>query len=345
MLIAFVYESDNIGELARWLAPDTEWLQRPLVYTVIALVGLPTDLGLAYYSGFVLERRHELSTQTARQFWTSYMKDVAFNGSIVLASTAILFLSLEDPNLWWLYNAAGMTIMLLLLIMVAPIYFRKRHEATPLDDPILVGRLQAMAERFGINISRVMVYRISKESKKANAYLAGLGNTKVIFLADTLIATLTTDEIVAVLAHELGHSKLLHQLRLLVVAPLAMLASFYGCHQVLLHLATVMGYSSIVAPEALPLMWLVMTFTNALAGPVMFYFVRRYEDEADLFALEHTKNPDAFIGAFHKLAKMNKTPESLPWWRELLMCDHPTIKHRIEAVNAWKEKQTLSLSY
>ena len=189
------------------------------VYLLLLLVtskGL--GIGLDYY-GFLLERRFRLSTQRFRPWAWDEVK--GFLVGLVLGSIVVevLYLTVREwPQHWWMLAWALFMVLFVVLAQLAPVVlFPIFYKFEPLDNEDLRRRLMVLSERAGTRVRGVYRWKLSEKSKKANAALTGLGATRRIILADTLLDNYTPDEIEAVLAHELGHHVHRHILKSIFV--------------------------------------------------------------------------------------------------------------------------------
>ncbi len=167
------------------------------------LAGVP----LAFYSGFVLEHRYDLSTQKIAGWVVDHLKAAALGFTLAAPGLSLLYAIIARwPEWWWAIGAAGASLVMLLLVnlgpvLILPLFFTLK----PLSRQDLRDRLIALAERAGARVVGVFEWTLGDRTKKANAALTGIANTRRILLADTLLADYSDDEIEVVLAHELAH--------------------------------------------------------------------------------------------------------------------------------------------
>src|SRR3984893_1080436 len=184
----------------------------------LLLIGKVLGLGLDYY-GFRLERKFQLSTQQFRSWLWDETK--GFLVGLVLAAIVVELLYLmirQSPQHWWIITWALFIVLLIVLAQIAPVVlFPIFYKFEPLDNEELKRRLIVLSERAGTRVRGVYKWHLSEKSKKANAALTGLGATRRIILADTLLDNYSDDEIEAVLAHELGHHVHRHILKSIFV--------------------------------------------------------------------------------------------------------------------------------
>src|SRR5271156_1801414 len=173
---------------------------------LLLLIGKVLGMGLDYY-GFRLERKFRLSTQRLRSWLWDEVK--GFLVGLVLAAIVVellYFMIRESPQHWWIITWALFIGLFILLAQLAPVVlFPIFYKFEPLDNEDLRRRLTQLSERAGTRVRGVYRWKLSEKSKKANAALTGLGGTRRIILADTLLDNYAPEEIEAVLAHELGH--------------------------------------------------------------------------------------------------------------------------------------------
>jgi STE24 endopeptidase len=171
---------------------------------------------------------------------------------------------------------------------------------------------------------------MSKETKKANAALVGLGKTRRIIIGDTLLDNFTYDEIEVVLAHELGHHKKKHIWKFLVFGTFITFVGLYFADMVMKNYLRYFGFNDISDIGAFPLLCLLVLVFSILAMPLQNGFSRYLERRADMFALKTTGKPRAFISTMTKLAEQNLSDTTPNKLIEILMYNHPPIAKRIK---------------
>lgn len=179
-------------------------------------------------------------------------------------------------------------------------------------------------------MSGVYSFDLSRETRKANAALTGLGKSRKIIISDTLLESFTGDEIEVVLAHELGHLVKHHMMKGIIVSAVVSVIGFY----IMAHIYSMYAaahHIQVYDLSALPFLALVMTIFGIIAMPIGNFYSRRVEHEADLFALDTTGMKKEFAMSMRKLGKMNLTPENPPEWIEKIFFSHPSIGKRIKA--------------
>lgn len=295
-------------------------------------------IGLDYY-GLRLERRYKLSAQKTRAWLWDEVK--SFLVGLVLAAIVVelLFFTMRQfPEHWWLIAWALFLALFVVAAQVAPlVLFPIFYKFEPLENEDLKQRLVRLSESAGTRVRGIYKWHLSEKSRKANAALTGLGATRRIILADTLLDNYSPDEIEAVLAHELGHHVHRHILKSMFVQAGITLLGFWAANYVL-HLAiedwnmfeTVSDFAN------LPLLILVSTILSFLLMPAMNAYSRFNERQADRYAFQSIRSVEPFITSMNKLAAQNLAERAPSKWVEWFFHSHPAISRRIAAAQAWK---------
>jgi STE24 endopeptidase len=204
-----------------------------------------------------------------------------------------------------------------------------------LDDEELRRRLVVLGERAGTRVRGVYRWKLSEKSKKANAALTGLGATRRIILADTLLDNYTPDEIEAVLAHELGHHVHKHILKSIFVQAGITLAGFWSANWVLHYAVDHHMFEQLSDFANLPLMVLVSVVLSLVLMPALNAYSRYNERQADRYAFESIASVEPFISSMNKLAEQNLAERTPSKWVEALFHSHPSISRRLAAAETW----------
>ena len=312
---------------------------------ILMLGGKVLGLGLDYY-GLRLERRFQLTTQKTRLWLWDEVK--GFLVALVLASftAELLYFTIrQSPQHWWLIAWAMFMVLFIVLAQVAPlILFPIFYKFEPLENEDLKQRLVRLSERAGTRIRGIYKWNLSEKSKKANAALTGLGATRRIILADTLLDHYSAEEIEAVLAHELGHHVHKHILKSIFVQAGITLFGFWAANFVL-HLSIEQWgmFDTLSDFSNLPLLVLVSTMLSLLLMPAMNAYSRFNERQADRYAFESIRSVQPFISSMNKLAAQNLAERTPSRWVEWLFHSHPAISRRVAAAEAW-QRPTLAAS-
>ncbi len=314
-----------------------------LIFYVIMLMLLTKLLGIGLdYYGFRLERSYHLSNQKLLGWLWDQVK--GFLVSIILASiVAVVLYSIlrEFAQHWWWYCWAVFLGLFVLMAQVAPVVlFPIFYKFEPLQNEDLKARLVRLSERAGTRVRGVYKWRLSEKSNKANAALTGLGATRRIILADTLLDNYSPEEIEAVLAHELGHHVHRHILKSIGVQAIVTLVGFWAANFVL-HFAVdrLHMFESLADFANMPLLVLVATVLSLFLMPSLNAYSRFNERQADRYAFRSISTVTPFISSMNKLASQNlaeRAPSRLVEW---LFHSHPAISRRVQAAEAWSRVQ------
>ena len=310
------------------------------LYVLMLLsIGKLLGLGLDYY-GFRLEHAFHLSNQKVRAWVWDETK--GFLVSAVLAAIVaevVYFLIRQFPQYWWLLAWAVVLGMFVLLAQLAPVVlFPLFYKFEPLENEELKSRLVRLGERAGTRVRGVYKWKLSEKSKKANAALTGLGATRRIILADTLLDHYSADEIEAVLAHELGHHVHRHILKSIAVQAGITFAGFWAASLVLDYAVERLQMFETLSDFAnLPLLVLVSTVLSFLLMPALNAYSRYNERQADRYAFQSIAAIDPFLSAMNKLADQNLAERSPSKFVEWFFHSHPAISRRVQAAQAWAE--------
>jgi STE24 endopeptidase len=309
----------------------------------IGIAGSVLSFPVSYYSGFYLEHKYNLSNQT---FWKWIWEN--FKGLIVslLIGIPILLTFYYVLNtfysLWWLPFAIIMFFISVVLSQIFPILiFPIFYKVTPIEDETLKEKIKSLGEKAGINVENVYKFNMSKNTKKANAAFTGLGKTKRIILGDTLLDKYSVEEIESVIAHELGHYKKKHIVKNIFIGTASSFLTLFIIALLYQNSLSWFGFDSITKVSALPLLALWSMLIGIIQTPLGNILSRKFEYEADEYAVIETKNPLAFKNTLEKLTDQNlgdKEPHPIVEW---FFYSHPSIKNRIDAINKFAEKNNL----
>jgi STE24 endopeptidase len=331
----------TLRDLALHGAFDYYTLAVFLYVLMLMLISKLLGLGPDFY-GFRLEHRYNLSNQKLRAWLWDEAK--GFLLSLTLAAIIVellYFIIREAPQSWWLIAWAAFLGLFVLLAQLAPIVlFPIFYKFEPLENEELKSRLVRLSERAGTRVRGVYKWNLSEKSKKANAALTGLGNTRRIILADTLLDHYSPDEIEAVLAHELGHHVHRHILKSIAVQAGITLVGFWAANWVLHYAVERWHMFDTLSDFAnLPLLVLVATLLGFLLLPALNAYSRYNERQADRYAFRSIASVEPFVSAMNKLAEQNLAERLPSRWVEWFFHSHPAISRRVAAAEAWTKTQ------
>ncbi len=319
-----------------------------LFYYVVFLSVLSKALGFGLdFYGFRLEHRFNLSNQRLG----SWLKDSLKGWLLGLVLATILCeivyaLIRTSPEHWWIFGWLIFLGLFVFFAQIAPVVlFPLFYKFVPLQNETLKERLMRLGERAGTRVRGVYEWKLSEKSKKANAALTGLGNTRRIILADTLLQNYSDDEIEAVLAHELGHHVHGHILKSIAVEALVTLAGFWAANLVLRYAIDQQHMFEHMSDFAnLPLLVLVSTGLSVLLMPALNAYSRFNERQADLYCWKSVQSIGPYVSAMEKLNQQNLSESHPSRVVEILFHSHPPVSKRIAAAEDWAKKHRPSLA-
>jgi glycerophosphoryl diester phosphodiesterase/Zn-dependent protease with chaperone function len=303
------------------------------LFILLHLIELP----FAYYQGYALEHRYGLSNQSLSHWMSDQAKAGAIGLLFAKLGASIVYAALRrSPDWWWLIAASVFALATIVLAQLAPVLLLPLfYRFKPLDRPALASRLLALASRANTHIRGVFEWTLSAHTRKANAALAGMGGTRRILLSDTLLADYSDDEIEVVLAHELSHHVHHDLWRAVGVQTALLVGGFYIAHLALGRLAEPLALRGVDDPAGMPLLMLVGGVWSFACLPLANALSRSHERRADRYALELTRQPEAFISAMKRLSQQNMAEEHPSRIVQWLFYSHPPIRERIESARRW----------
>jgi STE24 endopeptidase len=305
---------------------------------VLALPGLPFD----WYAQFKLEERFGFNTTTMKTWLLDRVKGFLLAALLGYPLLVFILNVIEWTGAhWWLWAWGIVVAFQLLMILIAPALIMPLfNKFAPLPDGTLRERLFALAKRTGFPTRSIDVMDGSKRSRHSNAFFTGFGRFRKIVLFDTLVAQLTEPELEAVLAHEIGHYKKRHVVKLLCVSIVSLLVAFaviaWLARQEWFYRA--FGFepqNTFSAAAIVPAMLLFALLAGTISfwlTPLINIWSRKFEYEADAFARRTMDESGSLIGALRKLNEKNLsnlTPHPL---YSGFYYSHPTLLERERAL-------------
>lgn len=319
-LLAFSWLGDRLFD-----ATAGPWWTRAVMFTLLVLAVLEAvRLPLAWWRGFLRERRWGFSTQTFGGWALDQVKGFAVGAILTAAALVALLGSIHVFPSWWpLAAVLGAAVLVLLLVFVAPLVLEPIfNRFRPLEDMELAAALRDLAERAGVPVREVLVADASRRTRKHNAYVSGIGGTRRVVLFDTLLGEAAPSELETVVAHELGHRR--HH----DVAKGTLLAMGSAA------LAVLVAWPLDPTPRHIPLLLFVWGLLELVSLPFTAALSRRLERQADRFALDLTRDAGAFEAVFRRMAQANLADLDPPRLVYTFMFTHPTPVERIAAATS-----------
>jgi STE24 endopeptidase len=301
------------------------------------LVTIPFSL----YDTFSLEKRFGFTNQTLGLWIQDFFKSLLVNTLLLgFLLCGILWLIMALPNRWWLAAWVFVLLFTVFQLYISPYVIEPLfNKFNPIEDSSLEARIREMMSRVGLKINRVFTMDASKRSSHSNAYFTGIGHVKRIVLFDTLLAKHEDDEILAILAHEAGHWKKKHLLKMLVFSQCLALLGFYAAYRLTAgNFLTELFSLDIPSIHAkLLLVFFVGSMALFPLRPLMSYISRRHEIEADNFAVQLTQMPAAMANGLIKLGKDNLANLYPHPWYAAVYYTHPPLVQRVKRILSAKK--------
>ena len=304
-----------------------------LLYVSLLFLGnYVVSLPLELYDTFVLEEKFGFNRTTSGTWIADQGKSLGLGALLGLPLLALVLWIFATLPMAWFWGWLALTLVTLALTYVAPTWIMPLfNKFEPLDDGELKTSIHAMAEKCEFPLREVMVMDGSKRSAKSNAFFTGIGKNKRIALFDTLVERHTTDELVAVLAHEIGHYKRRHIFKGMALGIGTNLLLFFLLGLVMENrgLFAAFGVAETSIYLSLVFFGILVQPLSSVVGVLGNAFNRKWEFEADAYAAEATGHPNALVTALKKLSKdnlSNLTPHPLTVF---LHYSHPPVIQRI----------------
>jgi STE24 endopeptidase len=328
--IVFAY-----GPLARRLDRLTyfapAWLRPAIFFTPSALIASALDLPAAFVTDYSLERRFGLSDRSRRAWLGEYVKSALLAAGVTAFLATLLGVAVRHaPRRWPWIASLGTLPLFIAANVVVPLYILPLFNAFEPVTGSLEVRLRRLARRYGVGDAAILRMDMSRQTRKANAFVTGIARTHRIVLGDTLIEAFREDETEFVVAHELGHYVHRDTWRVVAVGE-ALAAALFAVAG-----AAVRKEQADLrqAPLLLARIYAVMLLGMQALRPFLLAFARSREWAADRFALAATGNPAAGVAAFARLRDQNLADDDPPGWYELFFSSHPSLRARIAALES-----------
>ncbi len=304
-----------------------------------AVIGIVTSLlffPVKYYIEYYLEHKYELSNHTIKSWLWEDFKGLLVGMIIGIPLLLAFYFALDTfGSLWWLPFSILMFLVSVVLARIVPVVILPLfYKIVPIENDELKERILNLAGKVGMQVENVFSFNMSKNTKKANAAFTGLGKTKRIILGDTLLNDYSNDEIETVIAHELGHYKHKHIIKNIIISTISsflmffLIAFFYDLS------LSWFNFTERTTIAALPLLTLWGMLIGLVITPAGNIVSRKFEYEADQYAIESTNKKDAFVQTLNKLTKQNLGDEEPHPFIEWFFYSHPSIRKRIDFINS-----------
>jgi STE24 endopeptidase len=313
---------------------------------IFTLINFIIDLPLSYYEEFVREHSFGLSNQTLAKWFGDTIKGtlIGLIGGVLFLWVPYLFLK-KYPRRWWLFTSILSVPFLLFVMLISPVWIDPLfNRFGPMQNKKLESEILALADRAGIEGSRVYEVDKSVDTNAVNAYVTGFMGTKRIVLWDTILAKLNDREVLVVMGHEMGHYAMNHVIKGIIFSFFLILLTLYLAYRLsntlIAKFRDWFGFDQLSDIASLPLLLLMVSVFSFLMSPVALAFSRYQEHEADRFTLELTRDNHDAATAFVKLQQENLGVPRPGWLHKIWRESHPSIGDRIDFCNEYKPWKT-----
>jgi len=330
LLTAAAFSAGGFGAALQRLTARLPVALRPPVLAIAGIVaGSLCDLPAEYIEEYELERRFALSEQPAQAWFYDQLKTVGISGGL-MAVVSVPFATLlrRRPHSWPLFATLALLPFFVLMGTIVPVYIAPLFNRFEKLQGPLEGRLRRLATRFGVGDAAILRMDMSRQTKKANAYVTGMFKTHRIVVGDTLLESFADNETEFVVAHELGHYVSRDSWRLIAFGAAVVGTTFFLAN-LAMPAQTRRRYDE---PAVLYRLYVRMVVFSALLRPALFAYTRSREWAADRFAIDATRAPQTGAAAFRRLRDQNLAEEDVPAWYEVLFSTHPSLGKRIAAL-------------
>ncbi len=310
------------------------WLRPALFVAPLSLGAAVIELPASFVGDYTLERRYGLTEQSREAWLADYAKGALLSTLITAFSASLLGAAIRRTPRWWpLVATLGALPLFVAGNFLVPLYVLPMfNRFSPLRGA-LEERLRALASRYGVGDAEILTMDMSRQTRKANAFVIGIARTHRIVLGDTLVDKFPDDETEFVVAHELGHYVSKDVWRLIGLGNVLAGALFFIAN-------AVSGPRSGMRdrPIVLARLYAAMLVATQALRPLLFAFTRSREAAADRFAVDATRDPRSGAAAFKRLREQNLAEDELPLWYELFFSSHPSLKSRIDTLEQLSPK-------
>lgn len=310
------------------------WLVVNGLYIIVSIFGYTAlTFPLSYYTEHVLEHHYELSKQSFGSWLGDFIKSMLIDLVLGLVFFEIIYTLLHfAPATWWFwatifYIAFVIVLSTLFPTLIMPLF----NKFEPLKEGELTEKVNAMMQDAGIHVVGIYKWGLEEKTSTGNAAFTGFGKTKRIILGDTLLKDYSDEQILSILAHEVGHYQNRDTTRLLAVGSLMAIGGFWIAHQVLQFLVAGLGFESAADIATMPLFLFALMVFSLVTMPISNGYSRKREYAADRYAVEKMGGADGLTTALEQLAEQNLTDKEPNRFIEIMLHSHPSLKRRIAA--------------
>jgi STE24 endopeptidase len=335
IILAFYFS--GLSRKLAYMYPDSSMILAFIIYVLcfqasIFLLTLPLD----YLSSYSHERKWGFSNHTIKSWLIEQGKSFLVGLIIMWVVLSLLFFIMaEFPRFWWLIAGLASALVSVVFstlfpILVLPIF----NKYTPIRNKVLIDALEKTLSKEGLKSSGFFMEDMSRNTKKENAFLAGLGKTRRVVLGDNLVNNMSVPEIVSVMAHEVGHYKYKHIWKFIVMGTFQQIIVFFLLDRIMriffIDFLSRFRANLTFFPFFVLMLGIISTFLFSPAGNAIS---RYFEKQADQYALENIQDKSSFLQAIAGLANRNLINAYPEKWMKYLFYSHPPVGERLGMVD------------
>jgi STE24 endopeptidase len=309
-----------------------------IFFAVIGLTEVLAGLPFDYYHTFVIEERHGFNTKTVKIWILDLIKSllvmIVLGGLLLCALLLLLKYTGKD---WWIWSWAVFLCFQLLITVLYPIVIEPLfNKFTPLEAGDLKTDIEQLVKKEGFKIEGVYQMDATRRTRHTNAYFSGIGKARRIVLFDSLVESHSHQEILSILAHEIGHMKKNHIKKQLVIAGLVSLLIFYAASKLMTSrvMYVSFGFSHMPYYVGLFLAGILWEPVSFFLSPIGMAISRKFEREADIYSFQVLKRAQPLAGALKKMAKENLSNLMPHPVYVFFNYSHPPLLERIKFIEA-----------
>jgi len=303
---------------------------------------------MTFYEGFYREHAYKMANNTFGAWLGDETKSLAVD--VVLGSLFIGLLYLifrKAGRIWWIWGTAASLAFAAFIVMISPVYLAPMFNTyTSVPEGPMRQQILSLARANGIPADDVYWFDASRQTKRISANVSGLFGTTRIAMNDNLMNRSPDESIQAVLGHEMGHYVLNHVYKMLLMLGVIMLCGFaftaFAFDRIVVRWGGRLGISGLADPAGLPLFVAIVSVWFFLMTPIDNSIIRIQEEEADIFGLNASGQPDGFASVAMQLSEYRKIHPGK--WEEIVFFDHPSGWNRVHMAMTWKKERLIASS-
>jgi STE24 endopeptidase len=316
-----------------------------LFFLILSYTSMFLSIPFSLYSTFKIENKYGFNTMTSKLWLTDFLKSILLSTVITgILVSAGLWLIQSSPNYWWIWVWGFFLIVSLFMMYISPYVIEPLfNKFTPIEEKGLEDKIKDLMQKVNIKVGRVFKMDASKRSRHTNAYFSGIGRVKRIILYDTLLEKMNHDEILSVLAHEAGHWKKKHVLKMIVATEMLSFIGIYISFMILQtdFLTDLFQIKHGTFFAKIVILGFIGSIVSFPFIPLGNYISRRFEKESDRFASQLTGSTESMVIALIKLSKDNLSNLHPHPLYAAFYYSHPPVAERIKAINAMQSAKLL----